>query len=130
MIFNLVEYLNTQLTPLIFTSNGWLKDTPEEALAVIENGGSVPAWINRKDFAIQILSRANSKVLARKNANTVFDYLNNRFSGLVIPAVTVEAVVYPAVTTYQILANQIPGYIGSTDANLEMYSVNFRITTE
>lgn len=130
MIYNLVEYLETELPALVFTSNGWLPDTQEEALTVIENGGETIPVINRKNYAIQILSRANSKTVARANIYTVFNQLNERYTTLVLPAVTVDGILFPAVNTYQILANQIPGYIGSSDSNLEMYSVNFRITTE
>ena len=130
MIYNLVEYLETELPTLVFTSNGWLPDTAEEANTVIDNGGDAPPIINRREWAIQIMSRAADKNDAYINIYAIFDQLNDRYSALELPAVTVKSILYPAILTYQITANQLPGYIGSSNTNLEMYSVNFRITTK
>ena len=130
MVYNLVKYLQTELPTLVFTADGWLPTTPEEASTVIDNGGSAPPIINRYEWAIQVLSRALDKPTAKANINIIFNQLNDRYSALELPAITVSGTVYPAIKTYQITANQLPGYVGSSNTNLEMYSVNFRITTK
>lgn len=128
IVYNLVTHLQTVLPSLIFVANGWLTDTPEESLNVIDNGGEDVAFYPRKNHLVQVISRASSKTKAQKNAQDVFEELRNRF-GLELPAVTVDGESYDAVKTYQISPNQIPGYIGSDDSHLEMWSVNFRIIT-
>ena len=129
MIYNLTNYLITQLTALTFTADGFLSDTSEESITVIDNGGVESAWIDRKEYLVQVMSRSNDKTEARVNIYSVYDLLNRRF-GLTLAAVTVKSIVYPAIKTYQISPNQLPGYIGSTDTHLEMWSVNFRVITE
>ena len=69
MVYNLVKYLQTELPTLVFTADGWLPTTPEEASTVIDNGGSAPPIINRYEWAMQVLSRALDKPTAKANIN-------------------------------------------------------------
>jgi len=129
MIYNLMGYLITQLPAIDFVANGWVEASPVNSVLLRQSGGDFANWYSRKDFAIQILSRAETSVVAKEQIDDVFDLLKNKLR-LLLPAKTVNSVVYPAVQTYQTSPVQVPGYIGADEANLEMWSVNFRITTD
>ncbi len=129
MIFNLVQYLRNNLTSLTFSVNGFDPDSVEDQLMVSETGGEPQHWYPRTDWTVQILSRAGSSVVAKENIESVYTLLENKF-GIVLPAVTVNNVVYPLVQTYQISPIQTPGYIGASREHLEMFSFNLTITTD
>ena len=129
MIYNLTSYLATQLPTIDFVVNGWVKGSPSDSVMLRQTGGNIEHWYPRKDFAIQILSRAETSVVAKEMIDDVFDLLKNKLQ-LLLPAKTVNSVVYPAVQTYQTSPVQVPGSIGADEANLEIWSVNFIITTD
>ena len=128
MIYNLTGYLVTQLPAIKFVANGWVKTSPVESVMLRQTGGDVVHHYDRSDFAVQFLSRAESSVIAKELIDDVYEKLKNKLR-ILLPAKTVNAIVYPAVQTYRIVPVQIPGYIGADNANLEMWSVNFIITT-
>ena len=101
MIYNLVEYLKTELTALNFVANGFAPDSPVEATNISQTGGNEAHNHDRGDWAVQILSRASSSVQAKVNIDLVYAKMKNRFN-LELPSVTVDNVVYAAVQTYQI----------------------------
>ncbi len=129
MIYNLVQYLVVQLPALDFVADGFGPNSPVEATTIKNTGGNVDHWYNRSDDAIQILSRAKDTVTAYYNINLVYELLKNRYH-LELPSVTVKSILYAAIQTYQISPVQKPGYIGSDDENLEMYSFNITVTTK
>ena len=93
-----------------------------------QTGGDVVHHYDRSDLAVQFLSRAGSSVVAKEQIDDVYELLKNKLR-ILLPEKTVKAKVYPAVQTYRIVPMQVPGYIGADDVNLEMWSVNFIITT-
>ena len=98
-----------------------------------QTGGEVQHDINRSDPVVQFLSRAGSSIVAKKQIDDVYELLKNKL-GVLLPAKTIDEgtvreIVYPAVKTYRIVPNQLPGYIGADNTNHEMWSVNFTITT-
>lgn len=129
MIYNLVGYVQSQLATIVIVANGWEPNSPKDSVTISQSGGEVKHYYNRKDFIVQVLSRAKSSIVAKTQIEAVFDLLLNKF-GLVLPQVTVGSTVHSAVTTYQISPVELPGYIGADRANLEMWSLNFIITTE
>lgn len=128
MIYNLINYLATQLTTLTFVANGWSVDSEKESILVRQTGGEPKHWYDRTDWSVQIMSRAASSVNAKKNIELVYAKLKNRY-GLTLSSVTVNGEVFDAVIAYQISPIQAPSYIGADDVNLEMWSFNVMITT-
>lgn len=128
MLFNLVEYLAGQLPNINFEANGFTPDSNQDQIMLSETGGEPEHWYDRTDWTVQVLSRGIDKVVAKQNIDSVYSILKNKF-GLVLPEVTVNAVVYPAVTAWQISPIQTPAYLGATVENLEMFSFNLTITT-
>lgn len=129
MIYNLIEYIVTELSTLNIVANGFSPDSPITAITVKQSGGDPAHWHPRKDFTFQILSRSNEPTVAKYNIDLVYNLLENRY-GLELPSVTVDNIVYSTVQTYQISPIQIPGDIGSDDENLEMWSFNIMVTTK
>ncbi len=129
MIYNLGAYVVAQLPAIDFAINGWIKGSPENSVMLRQTGGDVIHHYDRSDYAVQFISRAGSSAEAKEQIDDVFNLLKNKLHVL-LPEKTVNAIVYPAVQTYRIVPMQAPGYIGADDANLEMWSVNFIITTD
>ena len=129
MIYNLGAYLVTQLPAIDFVINGWIKSSPANSVMLRQTGGDVIHHYDRSDYAVQFLSRAESSVAAKEQIDAVYNLLKNKL-GILLPAKTVNAIVYPEVQTYRIVPMQVPGYIGADNANLEMWSVNFIVTTD
>jgi len=129
MIYNLVAYLKLQLPSLTFVANGWDPDSPQDSIAVIDTGGDPQHFYDRTDWTIQLLSRANEVNVAKSQADSVYAILKNRF-GILLPQVTVDGIVYAVVETYQISPMQTPGYLGSNEKHLEMFSFNIIIITK
>lgn len=129
MIYNLAQYLIVNLTSINFVTNGFNPDSDQEAVMISETGGEPQHWYNRTDWAVQVISRSLNVNVAKQNAESVYNLLKNKF-GVLLPEVTVDEVVYPAVQTYQISPLQTPNYIGADDKHFEMFSFNLTITTK
>lgn len=129
MIYNLFEYISTALPNISFVANGFDIDTPEDAIAINKEGGTPTPNFPRTEHAVQIFSRARTTVNSQYNIMRVFNLLKNRFH-LLLPSVTVNDIFYDEIQTYQITANQEPGYLGNDDKNGEMYSFNLKIITK
>lgn len=134
MIYNLGEYVITQLPSIDFVINGWAKNSPGESVMLRQTGGDVQHDIDRSDPVVQFLSRAGSSIVAKKQIDDVYELLKNKL-GVLLPAKTIDEgtireVVYPAIKTYRIVPIQVPGYIGADNANHEMWSCNFIVTTD
>lgn len=129
MIYNLVQYLKTNLPLYVFVVNGFSPDSPQDAILVSQNGGEPQHWYDRTDWTVQFLSRAVSVNVAKEQIDSVYVLVKNKF-GLSLPEVTVNSIVYPIVKTYQVSPIQAPGYIGADEKNLEMFSFNVTIVTK
>jgi hypothetical protein len=129
MIYNLVEYLITELPSIMFTANGFNPDSIADEVMVRDSGGDPKHWYDRTDWTVQIISRSMNVDLAKRNVDAVYNLLKNKF-GVQLPAKTVAGVVYPAMQTYQISPTQTPGYLGADDKHLEMFVFNLIITTK
>ncbi len=128
MIYNLTEYLQIALPTITFVVDGWIKESPEQSVLLIQNGGTSEHQYDRQEWLVQFLARAKESVAARQDIMTVYDELRNRFR-LPLPQVTIDSVDYPALIAWQISPNQLPGYIGADKQNLQMWSHNVTVTT-
>lgn len=129
MIYNLTQYLVTNLTALNFVTNGFNPDSAQDQVMISETGGEPQHFYRRTDWAVQVLSRAQTVDAAKRNIESVYALLKNKF-GILLPQVVVSGVTYPAVRAYQISPIQTPAYLGATEENLEMFSFNLTITTD
>jgi hypothetical protein len=127
MIYNLSNYVSSNTT-IIPITNGWDSESPQEAVALILTGGSDTSRGLKKDYTVQFLTRALSRTGSYKLIQAVYSLLENRF-GIIFPAVTVDGETYPSIVAAQIIPIQTPGYIGTDDNGLHLWSVNFQITT-
>lgn len=128
MIYNLVQYLITELATLNFVANGWMVNSPQNSILVKQSGGDVKHFYERSDWRVQILSRAENIVISKEQIELVYAKLKNKF-GLLLPEITVNGIVFAAVKTYQISPIQVPSYLGVDEMNLEMWVFNSIITT-
>lgn len=129
MIYNLVKYLLTTLSSIVFVANGFNPDSESNEVMISETGGDPKHWYDRTDWTVQVISRSLNVDLAKRNIESVYNLLKNKF-GIQFPAITVGGVLYPALQTYQISPLQTPGYLGADDRHLEMFSFNLTITTK
>lgn len=129
MIYNLVQYLLTNLTSINFVANGFNPESDQDAVMVRETGGEPQHWYDRTDWAVQVISRSKNVAIAQLNAYSVYNLLKNKF-GLLLPEATVGEDVYSAIQTYQVSPLQTPNYLGADDKHLEMFSFNLTITTK
>lgn len=127
ILFNVQAWLATEAAGVQTVAGGFLEGSPEEVAAIIDNGGTVQTQYDRTDAAFQIIARADSRVTAQRNANILAAVMRGRFGGVVLPAVTVEGEVYPAITAWAFLPQSKPGYIGIDENRLHMWSANFII---
>ncbi|MHA1302138.1 MAG: phage tail terminator protein [Candidatus Heimdallarchaeaceae archaeon] len=128
MIYNLAQHLIVNLPTINFVVNGFSPDSNQDEVMISETGGEPQHWYNRTDWTVQILSRGKNVSIAKSNIDSVYNLLKNKI-GLLLPKVTVEGIVYPAIQTYQISPIQTPGYLGTNEENMEMFSFNLIIIT-
>ena len=127
MIYNFVQYIVNNFSLITFTADGFMPNSADDAISIIDNGGTVDHYTGRSDINVQFLSRSKNKVTARQNIQSIFDFIKNRF-GVTLPEATVNGETYPSVKAYAIVPIQAPGYIGADETNYEMYSFNVTVT--
>ena len=129
MIYNLQQYLIANLATILFVSNGYQQDTIDNAVMLSEGGGIPNPQIDRKDYAIQVMSRAKDKPKSRKLSMDVYSLINKKF-GLLLPLASVDGESFPAVKTWKITAIALPGFIGNDENGRPLFSTNYTVTTE
>jgi len=127
MIYQLVEYLSTKIPHIAVTTNGINSKSEDDLVVVTESGGTCDHYTGRIDTNVQFLSRSKSNFRAKSQIGSIFNLINNTF-GLVLPEVIIDGELFSAIPTYRIVSMQVPGYIGTSDDNYEMYSFNVIIT--
>jgi hypothetical protein len=131
MIFNLRQYLETNLTGEIIFANTRFKvlpdeDIPDRCILITESPGTLSAWDGWTVKGMQVITRDIDMPKARKLAYDVFDLINDKFS-LTINSITIDGNVYPAIETLQISADSEPDSIGDDEQGLAEFSCNYRI---
>lgn len=128
MIYNLAQYIRNNSSFTIYV-NGWQKESNSDAIMIKDNGGETQNRGLHTNHTIQIKSRSRNSAQAKQDIDTVHALINNQYT-LVMPSVTVNSVIYPAITLWRINSIQDPGYIGVNDNGVHEYSVNYIITTQ
>lgn len=132
MIFNLVQYLRTEFPTEIIYSDVEQKTSsqesvPDRRIIVSDTGGTEQPWTNYSEPTVQILTRDTNNPAARKLAYDIFYELKSRF-GLILPAIIVGTITYPAIETAQIIPIQKPFCLGADENGRIEYTTNYKIT--
>ncbi len=125
MIHNVAALLRAQFPTETFYVNGITGDAPARCARIDDTGGSERPWTLFGSMTAQVRTRDVDAPKARKFAHDIFLFLTSRF-GLILPAATVDGVVYPAVQTGQISATQVPYNLGFDDEGRSNFTCNYQ----
>lgn len=131
ILYNFVQHLRDQFPAETIYINIRQKlatqdEIPDRNILVIPTGGINQAWFAFNQPTIQIITRDRDAPNALELANNIFENLKTRI-GLVLPAITVNGILYSAVQTSQISAIQSPSIIGTDDLGRIEYTTNYQI---
>jgi len=131
MIYNLVQLIRSTFPAWIVYANtreatAGQEAVPDECILVRETGGNPGVWADLEIPTVQIITRAASTPQARLLSQQIFDLINSKF-GLILPAITVDSVVYPAISTSQISAIQQPFCLGKDDQRRTEFTNNYQV---
>jgi hypothetical protein len=131
MIYNLVAYLETQLpTERIYPNERFFMSgenvIPDRNILVRESGGSITEWSKFVRHTVQVVTRDSDPTQAKDMSEDVYSAIHRTY-GLILPAVTVGAKVYPALITAQITAIQKPYPLGVDEEGRTEYVNNYEI---
>jgi len=128
MTYNLSKYVsnNSSIVPV---TNGENPESTGDRVVLNGSGGDDRSRGLKVDNTVQFVSKANDSVTSKELIEEVHSLLKNRFD-IVLPEITVKGTTYPAVIASSILPLQIPGYLGTDNNGLHMWSVNYQITTK
>ena len=124
MIYNIVYYAQSQ-TSYTIKANGTPSGFKGNVIIMNLRGGDTPARINRTEYSLQLVVKNEQQVLGNEIIKDIYDVFDDIYN-FILPEVTVNSKVYPAVTVAQCSPNQYPGYIGTDENGLHLFSVNFR----
>lgn len=129
IVYNIAQYIRTELpgeTVYINTRQKLATQgiIPDRNILIMITGGSVQAWVLFNQPTFQILVRDKDSPKALILAEQIFDLFKTSI-GLIVPAVTVDSVVYPAVQLEQISAIQKPSLVGADDQGRIEYTTNY-----
>jgi hypothetical protein len=130
MIYNLHLWIKTQFPSLPIYTNGFDPTSPDDGLEMNEGPGEDQSLWNRQDTVVQFVSRAKTKPNARENAINVYNYIAKRIGECILPAVTVDSVVYPALSMWAVRPVSKPQYVGDDTNGRHLFSFSVEITTD
>ena len=131
IFYNFVQYLRDQFpAETIYVSVrqklATQESVPDRNILVRATGGINQPWFHFNQPTIQVITRDVDSPNALEMANNIFEDLQTRI-GLLLPAITVNGILYPAVQTAQISAIQSPSIIGVDDNGRVEYTTNYQI---
>jgi hypothetical protein len=131
MIYNFVELLRNQFPTETIYINGRVllagqETIPIRCINVNDTGGYQKLWNKFKEYTIQILVRDLDNPHARKLAYDIFNFVDDRY-GLILPAITIDGNVFPAIKTAQISHIQLPSNLGNDSNGHSEYTTNYKI---
>ena len=128
MIYNLFEYLDTQLPGIECSCEGFREIEDDTCIELSGGMGNELPWLIRQEHIVSFLSRSTEATIARANALSVYNLIKKKY-GLVLPAVTVNGTDYPAVKTWAIRPVNMPQASGRDEKGRALYAFSFEIVT-
>lgn len=131
MIYNLVQYLKNEFpAELIYTNIrqqlATQNEIPDRNLLVKNTGGTEKNVYFYGVHTCQIIARDLSAPSAEYLCTQVYNKLHSRF-GLILPAITIGAILYPAVQAAQISGIQLPSSMGVDEEGRTEVVCNLKI---
>jgi hypothetical protein len=126
-VYQLDKYIRTFLPTLSLIVGVETPKSAIERVSVRQSGGDASYYLDRQDILFQFVSAYFSQTKSYAEIVKVYNILRNRFN-FELPTVTVDGIVYPAVTAWRSVAVQVPGYTGADEKGRHRWSVNFLIT--
>jgi hypothetical protein len=133
MIYNLHKYLETEfLTENIYINNKIIRSgnsqVPDKIAILIEQPGDTTPWFHLTTQAIQILTRDNDAPSARAFSYDIYNkFLDEAEFGKILPAVTVDGILYPELQVDQISPIGPPQSLGMNEEKKAEFTTNYKI---
>jgi len=133
MFYNFAEYLKTELpTERIYVNKREKLSTedfiPDRNILIRETGGNTQPYTLYTNKTIQVICRDLAVPNARALAWEVYQlFSDNGTFGLLLPAVTVNSIIYPASQTGQISPIQEPFNLGTDAEGRTEFTTNYNI---
>ena len=133
MIYNFYKFLKDEFptenfypnTKFIKTGNS---QVPDRMAILIEQPGETQAWFHLITTSIQVLTRDNDAPGARALAFLIYDKIQDAAEfGKILPAVTVDSVLYPQIQIDQITPFGPPQSLGMNEEKKAEFSTNYKI---
>lgn len=134
MIYNLKNYLKAEVPSLSYAVNGANETSPKDLIIINETSSTPSAQIERTDYTVQIFSRAEGSLTAKKQILEVFEKVN-RYYDVMLPEAVEElkdgtTITFPSIKAYQMIPLQRPSWFGIDPNGLPTYLFNLRVTTK
>ncbi len=131
MIWNFMTFLETEFPAETIRVNvkGIVStDTqvPDRITEISETTGVPKPWSEYTEHSIQLKHRALDSPSARSLAWSMYNKIKRRY-GQILPEVTVDGEVFPAIQTAQISGNTTPQSLGYDENGRAVFSTNYRI---
>ena len=133
MIYNFVQFLKIQFPTENIYTNIYFKEStenelPNRLILVRETGGIEQPVSNFLRATIQIIVRDIDCPKSRKLAYDVYElFMDKGQFGLILPAVTVDSILFESIQTAQITAVQAPTSLGEDAEGRTEFSTNYQI---
>ncbi len=127
MLYNLGSFIEIALPSAVLVYDDLSPASPEACVLIKDTGGTPSHDLDREDRPIQCLSFNYDKRAGLNALTSIYDLLKRQFH-IILPAVTLDGVTYPAIEAWRILPMQTPTYIGTDENGKHLHSVNFIVT--
>jgi len=132
MIYNLVQYLRTQFPAEVFYPNAVFQvstqdEIPDRRVLVQQGGGVFQMKTRFTRTMVQVVTFDISSPLSRALAYDIFSDIGDR-NGLILPAITVNGVLFPQVETDVIRAMSPPQVLTTDEAALSVWTTNYQVS--
>jgi hypothetical protein len=131
MIYGFCKHLENELPGETVFRNTRVKiapanQVPDRYILVLEITGTRTPWFGYVEQSMQVITRDISTPKARKLAYDVHEIFRTTI-GLILPADTVDGIVYPAFQVAQISSVSEPQSIGADENGRMEFSTNYKV---
>lgn len=131
MIYNLAQYLKTNFpseTIYVNQKHKVLTDSniDDRIVVLTDSAGGLQPKTGWARARVQVYARDVDNVVSKELITELYNAIKDS-NGLTLPTVTVNSIVYPAITTGQIIADQTPAQINIDDQDRPEWVFNLTI---